>query len=59
MFDDLARLHNRLFEVLSHLRIRAARGRECVYVLQMFLSVFSSSTTTIVHKYETTVLGNG
>ena len=41
-----------------------ARGCECVYVLQMFFVffcffVFFPSATTIVHKYETTVLGNG
>ena len=47
----------------------AARWRECVYALQLvflFFFVFAfcffiffPSATTIVHKYETTVLGNG
>ena len=38
----------------------AARCRECVYVLQsvFLLSVFSVRHNE-VHKYETTVLGNG
>jgi len=35
----------------------ATRGHGCVYVLQRFLFFFRSAT--IVHKYETTVLGNG
>jgi len=48
------------FHQLSNLRIRAARWREGVYVLQMFLSFFCFfPSATIVHKYETTVLGNG
>jgi len=48
--------------LLSSLRIRAARWRECVYVLQ---SVFFVVVVVFfrppreVHKYETTVLGNG
>ena len=43
---------------LPFLRIRAAKWRECVYVLQsvffVFCRFFPSAT-----KYETTVLGNG
>jgi len=44
-----------------NLRIPAARGRECIYVLQMFFFRFFLlfPSATIVHKYETTVLGNG
>ena len=42
------------------LRIRAARWRECVYVLQsVFVVVVFSVRHNEVHKYETTVLGNG
>ena len=42
----------------------AARWRGCVYVLQsvffvFFVVAFCPSATTIVHKYETTVLRNG
>ena len=44
-----------------NLRIRAARWRECVYVLQsvFFAFCFFSVCHNEVHKYETTVLGNG
>ena len=47
------------------LRIRAARWRECVYVLQsvflfsVFFCFFFRRPPQRVHKYETTVLGNG
>jgi len=45
---------------LDYLRIRAARWRECVYVLQsVFLLLLFSVRHATVHKYETTVLGNG
>ena len=43
----------------SNLRIRAARWRECIYVLQMFFSVFFLFFFPSVKKYESTVLGNG
>jgi len=58
---DLRRPHNRVKTKVrqdkTFLRISPARGRGCVYVLQRFLFFFSSAT--MVHKYETTVLGNG
>jgi len=44
-------------EFCLDLRIRASRGREFIYVLQMFFSVFCFFPSAT--KYETTVLGNG
>ena len=53
----------RLCSTFCYLRIRAARGRECVYVLHMFFLflLFFSVRHAIVHrpKYQITVLGNG
>jgi len=48
-----------VFVFFTHPRSPLGGANECVYVLQMFFCfVFFVVSHAIVHKYETTVLGN-